>query len=306
MADTKISLQVQSVLTVLMVCIVTPLIAGGSISLAASFAGENLILESPDDLNGFGWKAGSQGDCITTSLSGVPSTTSTISSTTSNYAGNTFTTVSAPYLNGSTSSNQIDPCGGTSASSSFKLILPSNLFQRNESHSRFTFESWATSGCTSSCTVGYYDTGYNFDWWVEVNGDKVFGQEDLSIPGFKEYGSNIRSHMLINYSLNVVDYNDLNNAITDCENNCEYIMHFDNVEHGDSNQPDYTGFIFELPSLMRVDTYSLDDLDGSLVMTVTPWALTGIFALVALASTPWWNPFFKNVGTKMQKQGGLF
>ena len=304
MAENKISLQIQSVLTVLMVCIITPLIAGGSISLAAGFAGENLIIESPDDVNGFAWRAGSQGDCVTTSLSGIPTTSQPLSSTTANYAGNTFTSVVAPILNGSSGTQDIEACAGSGAESTFKLILPSNMFERNQSHSRFTFEAWASSGCTSSCTTGYYNTGYSFDWWVEVNGSKVFGKDDVSIPGFKEYGSNIRFHMLLNHSLNVVEYNDLTNSINDCENNCEYVMHFDNVEKGDSSV-DYTSFIFENGCMMRVDTYSLDALDGSLVMTVTPWALTAIFLLVALASTPWWNPVFKAASTSMKNQGGL-
>lgn len=305
MAETKISLQVQSVLTVLMVCIITPLIAGGSISLAADFAGENLILESPDDLNGFAWAAGSQGDCITTSLSGVPTTTQALSSATTNYAGNTFTSVTAPILNGSSSHLDIEACAGKDASSSFKLILPNNLFQRNESHSRFTFEAWSSSGCTSSCSTSYYDTGYNFDWWITVNGSEVMGEDGVSITGYKQYGSNVRFHMLLNHTLNVVEYNDLTNSINECENQCEYVMHFDNVEHGDSTV-DYTSFLFEQGNMMRVDTYSLDDLDGSLVMTVTPWVLTLIFSLVALASTSWWNPVFKAVGENMKKQGGLY
>jgi hypothetical protein len=185
------------------------------------------------------------------------------------------------------------------------MVLPNNLFQRNESHSRFTFEAWGGSGCTSSCSTQYYDTGYNFDWWVEINGSKAFGQDDVSIPGYKQYGSNIRFHMLLNYSLNVVEYNDLTNGITECENQCQYTLHFDNVEHGDSSV-DYTSFLFEAGVNVRVDTYSLDDLDGSLVMTVTPWALTIIFSLVALASTSWWNPVFKAVGENMKKQGGLY
>jgi len=305
MAENKISLQVQSVLTVIMVCIITPMIAGGSISLAADFAGENLILESPDDLNGFGWKAGPQGDCVTTSLSGFPTTTTTIQSATSNYAGNTYTALAQPFLNGSNSYLQIEACGGSAAENDFVMVLPNNLFQRNESHSRFTFEAWGGSGCTSSCSTQYYDTGYNFDWWVEINGSKAFGQDGISIPGYKQYGSNIRFHMLLNYSLNVVDYNDLTNAITECENQCQYTLHFDNVDHGDSSV-DYTSFLFENGVNVRVDTYSLDDLDGSLVMTVTPWALTIIFSLVALASTSWWNPVFKAVGENMKKQGGLY
>jgi hypothetical protein len=305
MAENKISLQVQSVLTVIMVCIITPLIAGGSISLAADFAGENLILESPDDLNGFAWQAGSQGDCITTSLSGIPTTTQALSSATTNYAGNTYTSVTAPFLNGSSSHLDIEACAGKGAASSFKLILPNNLFERNESHSRFTFEAWSSSGCTSSCSTQYYDTGYEFDWWIEVNGSEVFGNDDVTIPGFKQYGSNVRFHMLLNYSLNVVEYNDLTNSISECENQCEYVMHFDNVVHGDSTV-DYTSFLFEQGNMMRVDTYALDDLDGSLVMTVTPWALTAIFSLVALASTSWWNPVFKAVGENMKKQGGLY
>lgn len=305
MAQTKISLQVQSVLTVIMVCIITPMIAGGSIALAADFAGENLILESPDDLNGFGWKSGPQGDCVTTSSNGIPTTSTFISSGTSTYATNVFTSLVQPVLNGSTAQTQIESCGGTSAQNDFTMVLPSNIFQPNESHSRFTFEAWATSGCTSSCTVGYYDSGYEFDWWVEINGTKAFGADDISIPGYKEYGSNIRFHMLLNHSLNVVEYNELTKGINNCENQCEYTLHFDNVAHGDSSV-DYTSFLFETGMYVRVDTYSLDDLDGSLVMTVTPWALTIIFSLVALASTSWWNPVFKAVGENMKKQGGLY
>jgi hypothetical protein len=51
--DNKMSLPIQSILTILFVSILTPLIAGGSIGLAADYAGEDMVWSSPTNINGY-------------------------------------------------------------------------------------------------------------------------------------------------------------------------------------------------------------------------------------------------------------
>ena len=289
----KANIQLQSILAILLVSLIVPLVAGGSIALAADFAGEEIDKTTPYDTNGFSWAYGSQGDCITTTLSGTPTTASTASSTSStinSYAGENYTSLGAMILN-STLGGTSD-CYGSSASNDFRLNLPSNIFTQNDSHSRFFFEWISTGGCTASCVVESYDAGWSFDWSIYADGVKIFG-DSSSQKGYMEYGSNVKPSWTLNYSLNVVDYNKLSSQISECESSCSYVLHFDNVQRNSYSGVDYSSTPWAYQGNYKVQTSSLDDLSASFVMAVTPWALTIFFSLVTLASTPFWDPVFK-------------
>ena len=307
MANEKgIDLPIQSILTVLFVSLFMPLIAGGSIGLAADYAGEDLVISSPANVNGYGWALGTQGSCNNTLASGVLNANQYISSSSVTLGSHSYTSLSEPYLDGST--NQlIATCGTVNAPHDFRLILPANIFARNESHSRFMYEWISSSGCTSSCSQSLYDNGYNYDWSLFVNGTEVFGQTDYHSKGFTWFTSiELRSHLKLNYTLNVVDYNNLHTAIGDCENTCSYVLHFDNVVEGTGTDADYSSFVWQTGGAHRIETYTINDFSASMVMKVTPIVLGVAFGLVALASTPFWNPVFKNLSTNMRKQGGLY
>ena len=286
----KANIQLQSILSILMVALIVPLVAGGSIALAADFAGEEIDKTSPNDVNGYSWAHGTQGNCITTSSGGMPTNTATTQSTVNTYAGNNYTTLPGIYLNGTYGGT--NNCYGNTAPNDFRLNLPSNLFTQNESHSRFYWEWVSTGGCTASCVVAYYDAGWEFDWSLYVDGEEIFGERS-SQKGYLEYGSNVKPSWELNYSLNVVDYNKLSSQISECGSSCSYVLHFDNVQRNSYSGVDYSKAPWEYNGYYRTQTSSLDDLSASFVMAVTPWALTGFFLLVSLASTPFWDPVFK-------------
>ena len=305
----RLNLPFQSIITILLVCIVTPLIAGGSIGFAATMGGEEVLQRAPDDVNGFSWAAGSQGDCITTTISNVPTTSSQVSSTVSTIGAHNYSALNAQYLNGSVT-RSVDYCGGVDAANDFRLILPANMFLRNVSHSRFLFEMIGNVDC-SGCVTNVMDNGFTFDWSVFVNGTEVFGDTDNFEEGYTEHSASaLRSFWNLNYTLTVVDYNELTNAIYDCETSCSYVLHFDNVVEGTGNGTDYSDAPWQQSShSYRVETYGLEDYTADTVLFWTPAVLGIIYGLVALASTPFWNPVWKTASSgvsKMKKSGGLY
>lgn len=296
--EPKINTQVQSFLTILMVCIITPMIAGGAISLAASYSGEAPMVESPNQVNGFGWAGGSQGDCNTTTLTGVPTTPSP-SSVVMSYAGENYTSLTAPYLDGNQGGSS--GCYTTSANP-FRLNLPAGTFATNESHSRFVYSWTATSGCTSSCSTQYYDAGWEFTWALVIDNTTVM-EYDSTQKGYMEYGSNIRSHWHINHSMAPIDYNRVHRALAECDTTCTYQLQFKDITKGTSATGDFSSAPWETGGGHKITTYALSEIEASLVLAVAPWLLGLIFMAVALASTPWWNPVMGNVSSRMK--GGL-
>ncbi len=301
MAESKISTEVQSFLTIFIVCLITPLIAGGSIALAADYAGEVIISESPTDTNGFQWNGGTQGNCITTSLSGTPSTPSP-SSTVSSYADVNYTSLSYPILNGSTSGSF--SCH-QDASNPFILNLPSDTFINNESHSRFIYQWVSSSGCTSSCSTDIYDRGWDFTWSLNINNTTVMEYESYQ-KGYIEYGSNVRPFWKIDHQIKPIDYNNIQRQMAKCEDSCIFQLLFSDVQEGSisSSESDFSKAPWMVTGNHKTVSYGLSEFTADLVLTVTPYILGIIFLIVALASTPFWNPVMGSM-TKMTKQGGL-
>lgn len=257
------------------------------------------MVDSPTQTNGFQWAGGSQGDCITTSLSGTPSSPSA-GSTIYNYANVNYTNLAQPILNGS--------LGGASkncedSQNPFRLNLPSNTFERNESHSRFIYQWVSSGGCTSSCNTGYYDAVWTFTWSLKINNTTVMEYESTQ-KGYIEYGSNVRPFWKINHEIAPIDYNRIAREMADCEESCTFQIQFSDVQKGTSTQgSDFSKAPWETGGAHKIQTYALTEISAELVLVVAPWLLGIIFMIVALASTPFWNPVMGNF--KQSMGGGI-
>jgi len=270
---------IMSGLLLFMVGVLIPLAAGSSIAIAASLGGEKANITVPDDANGVGWAyyMGADGCSVGNTLGSIVTEVD----------GRNWTTLSNPYEQN---------CGATAPE--YTLSLPSNVFAANASHSGFLFEWLASSGCsTSSCNQDAYGKTYTFDVQVIVGGQVVADIVDLeSSTSNMIVGTTRYSHITLEHRFSLVEFNDLVDAVDACDPACSTSLRFTNMSSEDpSSVATYNGWFATSAGKVHFEALATDNIASGLVMAVVPPAIGAAGALIALASTPMWNPVASTV-----------
>jgi len=274
---------VQSALTILLVFLVTPLITGGAIALAVDFGDEKIESQTPQDTNGFKLY---NSDCPLTSplysLSTSTNPTNTQSITANTAPSTTYT--QQPYTRLDYSNYQHQggsiTCGGVNDKPD-TIIFPTNAIPYDAQHTTLVIEFFTGASMSSGN-------------WAQIKLDATFkinNQTFLEIDDIPYFATApTKQFMRIDHTYSITELNDLINLQEDCETTCEVHM---KLEISDYQCSGYCGNGFmSTTQYIKVESYSSDDISSELVMTVAPWVLGGIYMLIALASTPFWNPIF--------------
>ena len=257
-----------SVLAVALITVVWPLVMGGSVALAVSFAGEVKAADTPDDFNGFRWLE--TGSC-------TPST-------------NTWTSVSVNYYQDDLNFTSIGAGSGTSCydgtNTTYELLIPPDLLDQNSSVSRITFNH------RSNTFSGGLNGEWFFDYAIKVNGTTVASVDDYNINAVFERSTTQRVWTVnFDHELDGVELLNLRSELGDCGDSCQVSVAFTNFREGEHTGYDYQAVGNPFPQgKVRMEVFTTDpELEG-LVMTLSPWIVSVLTLGVAVGSTRFWDP----------------
>ncbi len=262
-----------SVLAVALITVVWPLVMGGSVALATSFAGEFAAKQTPEDYNGFQWLE--TGRC-------TPST-ATFTTTASNTfgEGKNWTNVNAPYdstFNYNCNNNR---------SQAYEIRIPQALVDVNESLSRFVYEHRSTGFCTASCNGQWF-----FDYALEVNGTVVFEKDDQQTNAIHERTPTaLHWRIGFNHEMDGIELLTLRSELGKCGTSCVVSVVFSDIREGTHNGYDYQVETQPFKAgVHKVETFTTDPEIEGLIMTLSPWVVSILTFGVAIGSTRFWNP----------------
>lgn len=264
-----------SVLAVALITVVWPLVMGGSVALAVSFAGEVAAKETPDDFNGFQWLE--TGRC-------TPSTSTWTTVSTNPFGeGKNWTNLNAPY----DSANGFNSVCNNNRSHAFEIRIPHGVVDVNESLSRFVYEYRSTGFCTASCSGQWF-----FDYALKVNGTVVFEKDDQQTNAIYERTTTaLHWRMGFNHELNGIELLTLRSELGDCGDSCVVSVVFSDIREGDHEGYDYQDQTEPFKGgKHRVETFTTDAEIEGLIMTLSPWVVSILTFGVAIGSTRFWNP----------------
>lgn len=283
---------VQSALTILLVFLITPLITGGAIGLAVDFGDEKIESQTPQDTNGFKLY---NSDCPTTQTGYTIGTTSnptyTQSITQTTAPSNSYTQQDYTRLTYSHNQNSGGSIVCSVNNKPDSIIFPPNAIPYDAQHTTLVVEFFTGSSLSSGT-------------WATLTIDakfKIDNQTFLEIDDirYSSSTSSTKQMMRIDHTYSITELNDLINLQEDCETTCEVYMELEVTDLFCPTTYCGNGYM-ATTQYIKVESYSSDDISSELVMTVAPWVLGGIYMLIALASTPLWNPIFSNVKRRIQ------
>ena len=275
------------VLAVVSLVVLIPMMAGGTIALAASLSGEEHYATTPADANGYrvigsstdstsqycDWKASS---LPASSHSGINNRNSV------NYTGITI----SPHYSCSNSDQYLE------------IQLPSDVLPNpaNLTMSKFSFTMISRNYATGLSDV----EKTNFDFDININGTTViFRNNHSTFAGFKDSTTG-NVHFLLNFNItpSTSEILDFNNEVGKCWPSCIVSVNLSDYKTtGVQHIPWEQGYLADLQTVV----YTTDADTAGVVLTVAPYLLALVNMLVALASTSYWNPVF---GSLKKKAGG--
>jgi len=270
---------VMSGLAVALLVVITPLAISFGVQGALSITGEEKPgPRMPEDANGYWWEE--NGNCTLP----VPSVTWTV--TTNHPSGSNLVTQG----NDLSSSNPED-CG---LNEEIAFGLPTAFIPWNHSLVTFSVEMWGsdyeTTCPTDKCSA------HTFDWWVTINGTKVFGNDSHAIA------ENWQAHYVsaqwrdyqywpIEYDLTTYEqltlYIEMNGSNSSA--NHTVILHMDNFTDaggGDLWAPWNWDGGFYLKGNSTVANASFTQF----WVSTTLYALAAMNGILAIGATRLWNP----------------
>ena len=290
-ADNKprISTTAQSILTIALVMILTPLFTGGAISLGVYFGDESLLVETPDDVNGVSIY---NPDCpLSTTPGSAP-----FSNPTSpfNYIKNipienqNYTLIT---VNSGGQSNPPRFCNGVGLSdTNLSYLFPSNLFAYHEeqSYSSIKFNMSRPTSYNSCFRIPVQ----TFDFSLTINGSTIL-DHDYQIWNPQDDCTK-RPSFEIFHTYTLTEYNLLKTALDDCFNNCDIRFNIFNWETiGACPGTNYCAPQTQQLTSLYVEVYEPESISSDTVLIIAPWVLGTAYFLIALAGTALWNPIFK-------------
>ena len=172
------------------------------------------------------------------------------------------------------------------------IIFPNNIFAYDEPHTSFVFELFTGSSLSS----GYWQE-HTVDLDFRVDNETFVFLDDVKIGGQQaptKYSSRI------SHTFSLVEYNDLTKAQAECETTCEYKVILTDITNNYCQGSYCPSGFMSTTQYVKLETYTSDDISSDLVLTVAPYLLGGIYMLIALGSTPLWNPIFAETKRRLQ------
>lgn len=288
--ESPINGTIQSILTILVVCIFAPLLTGGSIGLAVYFGGEVEVMDTPEDVNGISVY---NKDCPVSNPGQFTYSNPTIPHTNINSIdSNNFTQII--YSNGGLS-NPPRMCNGNAVSDvNLSYLFPSSTFDFEESYSSFSWHMTRTNAYSSA----YWVQETSFDFSLTINGTTIFEFEDYTVYG--ESSTTTRPSFDIEHIFTASEYNTLRTELNKCQDDCDIRFHIDNWQPSTCPQS-YCATPIQQPTSVSLNLYSTDELSSDLVLTVAPWFFGILCSLIALGSTPYWDPIWKGANNMKDK-----
>lgn len=276
---------VLSALAITMIVIVLPLMAGGTISLAIALGGEDNYATAPDNANGY----------LVVNSSQSTSTPCTSWSTSSsvivtNQFDKNWTRINNPAgcnNEGIDYINIIIPFYGL-----FPDPLNHTFTQFN--YSIASYSSYLTGSCCGNSSAMKYVT---YDLEILINGTSVISSSEKS-PEYLNYevSGQERSRYYIGgeIQLDGTDYVNYRSEVDNCYPNCTALLNISNWQpettySGGSQYPP-----FGVDFMVNFETLTTDVETGNALVVLMPYLMSIFVYLVALASTPWWNPVSKS------------
>ena len=275
---------VQSALTILLVFLITPLITGGAIALAVDFGDEKIESQTPQDTNGFKMY---NSDCPSTQSGYTVGTTSnptyTQSITQTTAPSNSYTQQDYTRLTYSHNQNSGGSIVCTTNNKPDTIIFPPNTIPYDAQHTSLVVEFF--TGATLSS--GTWAT-LTLDAKFKINNQTFLEIKDIQ---YQSSSTSTKHMMRISHTYSITELNDLINLQEDCETTCEVYMQLETTDLFCPTSYCGNGYM-STTQYIKVESYSSDEISSGLVLTVAPWVLGGIYMIIALASTPLWNPIF--------------
>jgi hypothetical protein len=286
---------IMSMLTIILVFAVSPIIAGGGISLAKYYADEQAHHALCDD----------DSDAQNVQIDGGvahwtnPRSATCISSTASNWqSGVEYAQIPAagPFT------NQNNECStqGNTPKCPWEYILPQEFTNLTDMPSTLKINA-------SSTTLLTYTADTFIDVTVTINNTKVIDRSGQKFTqGTREPTTGqyyLRS--VIALELTPVESRDWFDEAKDCEPNCNITLILENVEIGFSGTAKTS--CLDRTSQCTLWRFELDTVDE----TTAEWAIQGtaiilglFFSAVAVGSTSLWNPTIRFAQRKIQQTKG--
>lgn len=294
--ESPINGTIQSILTILVVCIFAPLLTGGAIGLAVEFGGEDLHHQTPEDSNGI---SVINNDCPTSNFQ---------TTTPSSLSNPTRPNTGVISLEGQNMTKIVHSTGGTSAGNShffcessiydnydnLGFLFPSSTFEEDTPYTRIVLDFKHDS------TYNYYYRTTEFDFNMTINGTTVIELDNIEVYGYTASVNN-RAEFKIDHTLTISEYNDLRNELTDCDPDCDIRFNINDWEQTENCPYSYCNTLVAPPNSMKLKVYESDDISSDLVLTIAPWFFGILCSLIALGSTPYWNPIWKGANNMKDK-----
>lgn len=301
MADQPINGTIQSIITILVVCIFAPLLTGGAIGLAVEFGGEDLHHQTPEDSSGI---SVINNDCPTTNFQQTnPSSltnptapkTPIVSIESQNYTKVTHNTGGTGWGNSgffceSSLYENYDNLG---------FLFPSSTFEPDTPYTRIVLDFKMDQ------TYNYYFRLTEFDFNMTINGSTVIELDDIQVYGYSASVNN-RAEFKIDHTLTISQYNDIRNELEDCQNDCDIRFNINDWQQIESCPTSYCNTLSAPPDGMKLKVYESDDISSDLVLTIAPWFFGILCSLIALGSTTYWDPIWKGANNMKDKMSGAY
>jgi len=289
-----------SVLGVVLVLFITPLVMGGTIALAIYVSGEDAARQTPEDANGFQWvKAGT---CDP--MASKTGTTSPSSVIVANWSGLGVNYTHLPYPGTGTSSSL--GCTNSTVHGPFEIAVPGSLFNTSEIFSRVRMDMISSTWCSTQTAVCVQ--GWQFKYSLKVNGSVVasgretspsaicsadgrgWGSASVDVCGSSGGSDHWYQYLHLDIALNGLEATTLQTALEPCAPSCNVTITLDDVMQEGSGLSVIHG-PWDNAFKIKVQVYTTQIQLHGLIWTLSAWVLAGFFALLALGSTNFWNPF---------------
>lgn len=294
-----------SALSIFAVAMLIPLLAGATVGMAIGLSGQDGYKTFPDNVNG-----------IKVLNSSATSGSSVSNGVCSGWSSSTSTLIQSEWFNGSTigfgKNQHIGPnwtrqsspssCGSDEGDSWINLQVPMSLFPDpgNFTFSRFDWNIISYSAYVTS--HGSNNTTARYNMTLNVNNTEVFDINegtDIFIGTWVNNQWRGRFYLGGSYEFDGMTEHAYRKAAGDCYPNCLAVINISGWSM------DNTPLYYEHPPfrdefMMNMQTYTTDIDTHNFIINALPYFLALINCIIALAATPYWNPVFKTVASRMK------
>ena len=300
-----LNVYLMSALSIFAVAMLIPLLAGATIGIAISLSGQDGFKTFPDNVNGVKVlnSSGSSGSSVSNGVcTGWPTASQTIVQT------ENFSAWAPQVANPSTwlplnwtRHNDASNCVNAGADW-INIQVPMTLFPdpANFTFSRF---DWDFISYTQYTTLtGSNNTTANYNMTLMVNNSLIFDiNEETNIFQETRVNNAYRGRYYLGgeYEFDGMTEHAYRKASGGCYPNCVAIL---NISGWSMDQTPlyYEHTPFENDFMVAMETYTTDIDTHNFIINMLPYVLALVNIIIAIASTPYWNPISRTVGKRIK------